>query len=280
MNLLFWKKKTGVEKTGDDEAGDLPVPEIPAKPGFMTQIKAKLAVLLKKKTSLEEDDDDEADDSTGGGVSAESGLLLRIKAGLAAFSGKFRPRAASVVENDQSAASSGDSKKVSDDTGVNQSKEAGSEEAPEARPPRSKKLLIAGGAFGLTVILLIGIWYTIWPIITPSKKTPDAKTDIAPAASGGIKMGKVPEKTRTETDAPKKENAELQPRLEASAEEVPQSAVQPDIQSARKAPLVSSGGEISIGNNDPKAAAMTLKEAIEAMNAQSDGYKKKPAENK
>lgn len=280
MNLLFWKKKTGVEKTGGDEAGDLPVPEIPAKPGFMTQIKAKLAVLLKKKTSLEEDVDDEADDSTVRRASAESGLLLRIKAGLAAFSAKFRSRAASVVENDQGAASSGDSKSVSDDTGANQSKEADSEEAPEARPPRSRKLLIAGGAFGVTIVLLIGIWYTIWPIITPSKKTPDAKTDIAPATSGGIKMGKTPEKTRTETDALKKENTELQSRLEASAKETPQSAVQPDIQPAGSAPLVSSGGEISIGSNDPKAAAMTLKEAIEAMNAQSDGYKKKPAEKK
>lgn len=275
MNLLFWKKKTGIEKAGDDEAGDLPVPEAPEKPGLMAQIKAKLAAHLKKKTSLEEDVDDEAGDTAAQKASAKSGLLLRIKAGLTVFSGKFRPRAATVAEKDQSADSSGNSGDGSDDKG------AGSEEAPEASPPRSRKLLIAAGAFGLTVILLIGIWFTIWPIITPSKKTLDAKTDAAPAASGAIKTGRAPEKTQTGADALKKENAEMQSRPEALAKEAPQqNAVQPDIRPAGNAPLVSSGGEIYVGGNDPKAAAMALKEAIEAMNTESDGYKKKPAEKK
>lgn len=36
-------------------------------------------------------------------------------------------------------------------------------------------------------------------------------------------------------------------------------------------------GEMSVGNKDPKATATTLKEAIEAMNASSGGYNKKPA---
>ena len=82
-------------------------------------------------------------------------------------------------------------------------------------------------------------------------------------------------KENSELAALKKQNTELKAKIEAMKNR----AVQPDVQTVSQA-----GGkaaqppgiiETTVGNNDPKITAMTLKQAIEAMNNSASDYKKK-----
>ncbi len=83
-------------------------------------------------------------------------------------------------------------------------------------------------------------------------------------------------KTEAELHALRKKNEELQAQLEALEN---QQAAQPSAESRiantenneSPAPI---SGEVAIGSKDPKANAMTLKQAIEAMNAASGDYEK------
>jgi len=159
--------------------------------------------------------------------------------------------------------------------------EGDEEDAPEINPARSKKWLIIGGSIGLLVLLLAGIGFALWPAAPPHQEQPDTGHDAArPSEPAPVEpQPAAPDKPQSEIEALKKENAELHARIEALRKELPQQ--QPHVPVARhvggNAPLSSAGGEMMIGNKDSKDTAMTLKEAIEAMNASSGDHTKKPA---
>lgn len=90
-----------------------------------------------------------------------------------------------------------------------------------------------------------------------------AVTPVAPAA-------RIPK-----VEALGKKNAELQKKFDALKQEEQSSSASVRLYpgDGRGTPP---GGVATVGNSDPKAAAMTLKEAIEAMNA-GENYQKKPA---
>ena len=68
----------------------------------------------------------------------------------------------------------------------------------------------------------------------------------------------------------RKKNEELQTQIGVLRKKQQQSSsASPANQAAGKAQPPTSGGDMAIGNSNPKAAAMTLKEAIEVMNANS-----------
>lgn len=172
-------------------------------------------------------------------------------------------------------------------TPVSDIAEGDEEDSPEIKPARSKKRLVIGGAIGLLVLLLAGIGIAIRPAVPPPQEQPDTRRNVAAMTSRpgesapalGQPQTSTPEKPPSEIEALKKENAELHARIEALKKELPQQ--QPYVPAARytggNVPSSSVSGEMMIGNKDPKATAMTLKEAIEAMNASSGDHAQKPA---
>lgn len=107
------------------------------------------------------------------------------------------------------------------------------------------------------------------PVIAPPEQ-PTSAVAIAPPAA---KTYRTPE---AEIEALKKEKAELQSQLDAlrKAQQRPPLSVR--VQPGGGA-QPAAGGSVTISNGDAKAAAETLKTAIEAMNAGSSDYQKKPA---
>lgn len=280
MNLMFWKKTTGA---GDEAEDALEDPAANTKPGMAAWMKLRLAALTShfKKTpafSAEEGHAPEASEglkkpveaaarepgleSPGMEAPAKPGLVVRAKLRLIALTRRFKKTPVSdVAEGDE-------------------------EDAFEINPARSKKRLIIGGAIGLLVLLLAGIGFALWPAAPPHQGQPDTGHDAArpsesapPYPAPGEPQPATPEKPQSEIEALKKENAELHARIETLKRELPQQ--QSSVPAARhaggNAPSSSASGEMMIGNKDPKDTAMTLKEAIEAMNASSGDHAKKPA---
>lgn len=149
-----------------------------------------------------------------------------------------------------------------------------SDSAPEDTPPPKtnlKKRLILGGAIGLAVLLLAGVGFAIWKIFL---STPEEDADIPAMVEThrDIRPAPPPPASAAEIEALKKKNAELQAQIEALKKEPQQlqpiePAAPPASENIR---LQSASGEITIDNKDPKATAMSLKEAIDAMNEGSD----------
>ncbi|MDO8369257.1 MAG: hypothetical protein Q7S71_00820 [Candidatus Nitrotoga sp.] len=281
MNLMFWKKTTGAGEEAEDELEDTAAN---TKPGVAAWMKLRLAALTShfKKTPAFSAEEDQAPEASEGSkkpvdaaakepglespdmeVPAKPGLVVRAKLRLIALTRRFKKTPVSdVAEGDE-------------------------EDAPEINPARSKKRLVIGGAIGLLVLLLAGIGIAIRPVAPPPQEQPDTGRGVAtiasrpgePAPAPGQPQTSTPEKPPTEIEALKKENAELHARIEALKKELPQQ--QPSVPAARhaggNAPSSSASGEMMIGNKDPKDTAMTLKEAIEAMNASSGDHAKKPA---
>lgn len=313
MNLMFWKKKTGTGEEAENAREDLaaskklresldfsatkqgiadtsrdpesPELETPAKPGLAARMALLLTALTShfKKTPAFSAEEDHAPEASEGSkkpvdaaarepdlespdmeVPAEPGLVVRAKLLLIALTRRFKKSPISdVAEGDE-------------------------EDAFEINPVRSKKRLIIGGAIGLLVLLLASIGFALWPAAPPHQEQPDTGRDVAttrpsqPAPSEpapGEPQPAMPEKPPSEIEALKKENAELHARIEALKKELPQQ--QPYVPAARhdggNAPSSSASGEMMIGNKDPKDTAMTLKEAIEAMNTSSGDHAKKTA---
>lgn len=280
MNLMFWKKTTGA---GDEAEDALEDTAANTKPGVAAWMKLRLAALTShfKKTPAFSAEEDHAPEASEGSkkpldaaarepglesadmeVPAKPGLVVRTKLRLIALTRRFKETPVSDVE------------------------EGDEEDALEINPARSKKRLIIGGAIGLLVLLLAGIGFALWPAAPPEQ--PDTGHDVAttrpsqpalPEPAPGEPQPATPGKPQSEIEALKKENAELHARIEALKRELPQQ--QSSVPAARhaggNAPSTSAGGEMMIGNKDPKDTAMTLKEAIEAMNASSGDHAKKPA---
>jgi hypothetical protein len=239
MNLMFWKKKTPGDTQQDETDDDLTV-----------------AIPRDGETAEENNNEEDA---------VRPGLLTRLRNALSALR---KPRDSGIaIDGDEAEAPQPNAADRRDD------------ETPAVVPARNmKKRLIIGGAIGLLVILLAGIGFAITKILQPDPEHKPATAE----ASHATHPAPHAETPQTEIEALKKKNAELQTQLEAIKKEQTQ-AQSPTMRSqetgehATSSPL-SSGGEMTVSNKDPKAAAQALKAAIEAMNAGSDEQKPhKPA---
>ena len=262
MNLKFWKKKID---TGND-AKD--TQEKPA-----------------DETVAQDLSNPEAPDTE---TTAKSGLAARMKSWFGALTGRFRRAPAFSAEGDQSTDAQDSSGNIAGDTTViNPDLKPSDQEAPEIRPVNLKKRLIVGGAIALLVLLLIGIGFAAWKFFSPPPKketgaSGTAKTSHvtrpAPQPEAPRPEASKPEVSPAEIEALKKKNEELQAQIEALKNSRKEQLRQPSARQTNENISVSpAGGEIKIGNENPKATAMSIKEAIEAMNAISGDYDKKPA---
>lgn len=272
---------------------DTDSPEAPAKPGLTARLKLQLAALtgrLRKAPAFRAGEDlaaeasgspekSDADESPDLEVPARPGLLMRIKAGFAAFTRAFKAPAAPAAAEEQEAGSR------------SRSEEAAEAELPDeeqsAEPVRSRKWLIIGGSAVIAALLLFSYGIANWPISEPPPKrwgTRHDQMDISstpPRPESAYEGFQAPARSPADVEALRKENAELQARIEALKRapslRPPRTYPSSATQSGASAPSSSVGGEMTIDSKDPKAAAMSLKEAIEAMNAGSGDTGKKPA---
>lgn len=281
MNLMFWKKKPHAEegadstqKTGDDKAVAMePGQDAPEKPGLLMRVKSALASLNQrfKKTSATAEVASDNPEAAGGEQTvameapdfdspARLGLLTRVKSG---FSGLVRRLGKS------SASDMGDAEEI-------QSSEPQADDAPAIRSIRTKKRLIVGGAIGLLFLLLAGAGFAVWKFLLSSPEQ-----DAAAPATAEIADGSLSEE-QSEIEALRKKNDELQAQIEVLKKEPQQdqSPVPAEGGAEGEAVSFSGSGEITLSNKDPKAAAQSLKEAIEAMNASNGGPARRPEKTK
>lgn len=240
MNLMFWKKKagaTGDAETSQDDAAG--------------------------KAAERESSDSGSSDAE---AAAKPGLIARIFSPFVALIRRFKKTPAFTAEEDQTTDASGQS-------------ESSHEDAPATSPPNLKKRLIIGGVIGLLILSLAGIGFAVWKMflsapVEENEDTPavvEAPRSAQPTPPAGASLAEI--------EALRKKNEELRAQVEALKKEPPRQ--QPTESTAQQSGdnirLSSDSGEIMIDNKDPKTTAMSLKEAIEAMNEESGGYDKKSA---
>jgi hypothetical protein len=170
------------------------------------------------------------------------------------------------------------------------------DEAANANPAHPKRRLIIGVAIGTLILTAIGM--ATWKISRPSPKQNVVKVDT-PAETQPISLPDKPliklppietrkiEPPQTENsldagrqaeiDSLKKMNDELQAQIEALKKNQQQPSVSPANQTASKALPPTSSGDMAVGSKNPRATAMTLKQAIEAMNSSSGDTPQKAA---
>lgn len=171
------------------------------------------------------------------------------------------------------------------------------EEAATLKAAHFKKRLLVFGMLGLLILILSGLVFAAWKIFFSSKpqkapppaaaveeklaqpsphdkknliKLPAIDLPKAPAHETTAPRESAPQ---TELEALRKKNEALEGQLKALKQgeaTVPSAPMQ-----QRGAPAA--GGEVVLDSKDPKATAMTLKAAIEQMNAITGDYAKKPA---
>lgn len=252
MNLKFWKKKTA---TGEEAGqGNLAVDAKPRESLDFVAGKRGNAGHNPEPAEHELSGADETSPETP----AKPGLAERMKLLLGGLARHFKrtPTFRAEVEP-----------------------EAPEDEYHEGEPVRSRKRLIIGGAVAVAVLFLVGIGIALWPSSELPQERPDARHDVTAAPPGTAQPAAAPQSSPNEIESLRKENAELQAKIEelkkGQAHQRPPAA--PAWQTGASTPSSSVGGEMTVGSQDPKAAAMTLKEAIDAMNANSGDYRKKPA---
>lgn len=252
-------------------------PEASAKLGLGIRIKLQLITLVRRfrKTpapGAESEPDGEAGESPASETTAKPGLFMRIKAGFAAFAREIKSPAAPAADEEEEAGSHGRSTAMPEEEFL--------EDELGDKPVHSRKWLVVGGSALIVILLIVDISITLWLAYEPPQKRWGTRHDITSISSRPLDSEAAPEATLNEAEALRKENAELQARIEALKNAQPQQRpyAPPAWQTGVKsAPSSSVGGETTVDSKDPKAAAMTLKEAIEAMNAGADDYQKKPA---
>ena len=230
-------------------------------------------LMFWKKTAGPGEETENALEDTA--ANTKPGVAARMKLQLAALARRFKKTPVSdVAEGDEEEAHSR-SKATHNDDSV--------EDTSEIKPARSKKRLVIGGVISLLVLLLGGIGLALWPAATPHQEQLDTGHDVAitnpiPPAPGEPQVTTT-EKSQSEIEALKKENTELHARIEALKNELlqQQSSGPAARHAGGNAPSSSASSEMMAGNKDSKATAMTLKEAIEAMNASSGNHAKKSA---
>jgi len=268
--------------------------EAPARPGWPARIKLQLAAALQglRKTRAPAADEEESGESGGtreagepdeSAAPAKAGVLARLGAALAAFTRELRAPAspAAAEEGD------GEEKAGARSRSEAESFEEAAAEAPEvAKPVRSRKWLVIGGSVVIVALLLADIAVTLWLAYEPPQKRWGTRHDTTSISSRHPESDSAPGEPQSEVDALMRENAALQARIEAlkkqtPAQQVPaapprQAYVPPAPQGGGSAAAPTAEEGLTLGASDPKAAAMTLKEAIETMNAASGERPRKP----
>ncbi len=183
---------------------------------------------------------------------ARPGLIPRLKSGFSGLLLRFRKSPAPDPEN-------------AEESQAPESTEAQIEDAPNIRSLRTKKRLILGGAIGLLFLLLAGAGFAAWKLLLSSPEQDSAAPAMAEAAHGS------PPEEPGEIEALRKKNDELQAQIEALKKQPQQDQPPASAENGAggEADTSSEAGEMTLSNKDPKAAAQSLKEAIEAMNAGS-----------
>jgi hypothetical protein len=217
----------------------------------------------KKKADIGGDAENPADKMVvHEALSSESlekpGLVAKIKSQLAALIRRFKKSPALNAAEAQAPDATGHS-------------ESTTEDITPSGPVNLKKRLIIGGAIGLFVLLLAGIGVAAWKFFAPQPKH-DATAPASaepPHTAQPTPHAAIP---HAETEALRKKNEELQAQIEALKKQpLQQMPAEPAAQQeSDNIPPLPVSGERTIDNKDPKAAAMSLKEAIEAMNAGSE----------
>jgi hypothetical protein len=181
--------------------------------------------------------------------------------------------------------------------------EAGAAEAPSpAGLLRSRKgLLIAGGA-GVLIVLMLVIVIAKWAssedvsdaALAGHASHPAPHDDDSGEKNEGSEQAAVPDSVQPAHEMT------AQPGHESASSGVPESGTQqdtPETVAIKEAPLPPAmpdipgpparpprqsaiAADVVVGNEDAKATAMTLKEAIEAMNATTGDYSKRPPPSK
>jgi cell division protein FtsB len=237
MNLMFWKKKAD---TGEDAE---------------TSQKSSAEETVVRKSDDSESHDTETSDQDD---ATKPGLGARIKSRLAAFIRRFRKPPAFQAEEESAQDDSGHSKSTPEDTSPTE-------------PVSSKKRLILGGAIALVILLLIGTGFAVWKIfLSTSEEDDDISATVEPPRN--VRPAPHAVIPRAEIEALKKKNDELQAQVEALKKEPQQlRPIESTVsQASDNIRSQSASGEITIDNKDPKTTAMSLKEAIDAMNEGSD----------
>jgi len=211
-----------------------------------------------------------ADDGDDAETPAKPGLTARIKLRLAALVRSFKKPPAFYAEEVQAPDVSEQTESVHDDT-------------PSAKPVNFKKRLIIGTAVALLIVILAGVGFAAWKIflLKPEQKVDtSAKTLEIHHTDQPVPQAVLPS---AEIEELKKRNDELQAQVEKlkkeqlnkeqlkkeqlNKEPLQQSHAASAVKQANnKIPPSPVSGEIMVGNEDPKGSAMTLKEAIKAMN--------------
>lgn len=234
MNLMFWKKKADTGENAEN-----------------IQENSAESPALRESHGKGSPDPESPDPET----LDKPSLAARMKLRLAALIWRFKKPPAFQAEEDQAHDDSGHSESTTEDTSP-----------PE--PVNLKKRLILGSAIGLAILLLSGLGFAVWKIFLSTSKH-DADTSAPAEISHTARPVPHAEAPSAEINVLKKKNDELQAQVEALKKEQLQ-PVTPTVQQASdNIRSQSVSGEITIDNKDPKATAMSLKEAIEAMNAGS-----------
>lgn len=240
MNLMFWKKKAGTggeaEPPQENPAGETVAHESP-------------------------DTESSGTETPGSEAPKKPGLAARIKLLLAALIRRFKKLPTFQAEEGQA-------------TDAPESPRSAPEDATPAGPINLKKRLIIGGAIGLLVLLLAGAGFAVWKLFQP-KHGEDADTTAAAETSHVVQPAASAVVPITEVEALKKKNDELKAQIEALKKEQPQPEAAEAPQASGNTSPSSENGTLTVDNKNPKATAMSLKEAIEAMNAGSGDFGKK-----
>ncbi|BCB26285.1 hypothetical protein SKTS_11710 [Sulfurimicrobium lacus] len=194
--------------------------------------------------------------------SVRPGLLARVRNALFALR---KPRDSSTEAGDGEAETHGRDKPAAADRG--------DAEEPLVVPVRNlKKRLIIGGMLGAVVLLLAGIGLTAWTLLAPKhaeqNNSPAAAHNTATTAAKATGSAAM----QAQIEALKQQNAKMLSELEAmkktGQDETPAAAGKED--GAAK----TAGGDVLLfSGKDTKASAAALKQAIEEMNAESEGRK-------
>lgn len=249
MNLMFWKKKNGAEEDARENI------HASAEQREVLDFVASKQGNARQNTQSPEPESTEVD---------EADLEAPVKHGIAA---SIKMRFSTLVRHFKKPPVFRAGDEPAPDTAL-------SEEPVTAK--RSKKWLVIGISSGLLVLLLVALTIIFWPISEPPQEQAGNSHETASDAARSTQS----EQLQPDVETLRKENAELQAQVEALKM---QASSQPELASPSRqaagdsSTSIPASGDMVVGSKDSKATAMSLKEAIEAMNASTGGYEKKPA---
>jgi len=301
MNLMFWKKKNvgessaktaqqdaddqaAVQKSPDSESSDA---ETPKQPGLFARMKLSLVALIRhsKKTPApdEEEAEEPAEDThrrsthdsedrsdTDAETSEKPGFFAHLKAKL--FGTK---KVEEEAEGDET------ERRPAKHEAEHATEVPAAEEAAESE--HSWKGWIIGGVILLLILLAAGGYFALDYLLPPLKRSNIAHETVKAYRNRQALKASSQQAEPPLTEAPQATPppAEIEmPRNEAQppAEHAhPTQSAQPARQRDGSTPPTSSKGDLVVGSKNPKDTAMSLKEAIKAMNAESGEPARKPA---